>query len=44
MKLLEELSSESVPERRKKDVAREIGIIEKSIGRIEKMSKKSKTQ
>ena len=44
MKLLEELSCGSVPERRKKDVAREIGIIEKSIGRIEKMSKKSKTQ
>ena len=44
VKLLEELSCESVPERRKKDVSREIGIIEKSIGRIEKMSTKSKIQ
>ena len=44
MKLLEKLSSESVPERRKKDVARELGIIEKSIGRIEKMSTKTKIQ
>mmetsp|Transcript_2624 Transcript_2624/g.4016 ORF Transcript_2624/g.4016 Transcript_2624/m.4016 type:complete len:267 (+) Transcript_2624:95-895(+) len=40
-KLLEEISLKSVPERRRKDVSREMALIAKSIDRIEKMTKKS---
>lgn len=38
VKLLEDISLKSVSERRKKDISREITLIEKSLTRIEKMS------
>lgn len=38
VKLLEDISLKSVSERRKKDISREITMIEKSLTRIEKMS------
>ena len=38
VKLLEDISLKSVSERRKKDIIREIRLIEKSLTRIEKMS------
>ena len=40
MKVLKEISLESTPERRRKDVVREMAAIEKSLSRIEKMSTK----
>lgn len=41
MKLLEDISLKSVSERRRKDVTREMVLIEKSLSRIEKMSTKA---